>query len=76
MATYLDEEGASQWYSALIVEYRPRARIYRYLIHFDADGEEIVVGLPDDSVQLLATSSVWCKCPRCLLINQEGRSLA
>ena len=76
MATYLDEEGTSQWYPALIVEHRPRARIYRYLIHFDADGVEILVGLPDDTVQLLATTATHCKCPRCLLSNQEGRPLA
>ena len=57
MATYLDEEGNSQWYPALIVEHRPRARIYRYVIHFDADGEEILVGLPDDTVQLLTTTA-------------------
>ena len=58
MATYLDEEGNSQWYPALIVEHRPRARIYRYVIHFDADGEEILVGLPDDTVQLLTTTAI------------------
>ena len=54
----------------------PRARIYRYVIHFDADGEEVLVGLPDDTVQLLTTTVDRCKCPRCLLSDQEGRSLA
>ena len=28
MATFLDEEGDVQWYPAVIVEYRPNARIY------------------------------------------------
>ena len=75
MATFRDEEGVEQWYPAVIVEYRPRARIYRYVIHFDADGEEVLVGLPDDTVQLLTTTVDRCKCPRCLLSDQEGRSL-
>ena len=72
MATYLHEEGTSQWYPGLVVEYRPRARIYRYVIHFDADGEDILVGLPDDSVQLLTTTASRCKCPRCVLSDPEG----
>ena len=75
MATFLDEEGTSQWYPSLIVEYRPRARIYSYVIHFE-DGEEILVGLPDDTVQLLTRTVTHCKCPRCLLSDHEGRFLA
>ena len=76
MATFLDEEGVSQWYPALIVEYRPPpARIYRYVVHFEADGEEILVGLPDETVQLLTTTATRCRCPRCLVSDPEGRSL-
>ena len=67
MATFLDEEGAVQWYPAVIVEYRPNARIYHYVVHFDADGEDILVGLPDDGVQLLTATATHCMCPRCLL---------
>ena len=40
------------WYAATIVAYRPNARIYFYTLHFDADGVEIFVGLPDDTIQL------------------------
>ena len=34
------------------VAYRPmpNARIYFFTLHFDADGIEIFVGLPDDTV--------------------------
>ena len=57
--------------------YRSRARIYRYRIHFDADGEEILVGLvPDDTVQLLTTTATHCKCRRCMLSDSEGMPLA
>ena len=75
MATYLDEEGVSQWYPALIVEYRPDAHIYKHMIHYDADGEEVLVGFPDPTVQLLTTSVTHCKCARCLLSDPEGRRL-
>ncbi len=75
MATFLDEEGAVQWYPAVIVEYRPNARIYHYVVHFDADGEEILVGLPDDGVQLLTATATHCMCPRCLLSHPQGQLL-
>ena len=68
---FLNEEGVEQWYPALIVEHRPRARIYPYVIHFD-DGVEIVVGLPDPSVELLTSTATRCMCPRCLLSHPEG----
>ena len=53
MATYDDEDGEMQWYPATIVAYRPNARIYFFTLHFDADGVEIFVGLPDETVELL-----------------------
>ena len=75
MATYPDEEGEPQWYAATIVAYRPNARIYFFTLHFDADGIEIFVGLPDDTVELLTATSTHCRCPRCLLAGAEGRQL-
>ena len=54
----------------------PPVRIYRYVVHFEADGEEILVGLPDEeTVQLLTTTATRCMCPRCLVSDPEGRSL-
>ena len=50
-------EGEPQWYAATIVAYRPNARIYFFTLHFDADGIEIFVGLPDDTVELLTATS-------------------
>ena len=35
-------------------------------------GEEILVGLPDDTVQLLTTTATHCKCRRCVLSDSEG----
>ena len=32
MATFLDAEGASQWYPAIIVGFRPRATIFRHIV--------------------------------------------
>ena len=76
MATYPDEEGEPQWYPATIdVAYRPNARIYFFTVHFDADGIEILVGLPDDTVELLTATSTHCRCPRCLLASAGGRLL-
>ena len=46
-----------------------------YVVHFEADGEEILVGLPDETVQLLTTTATRCMCPRCLVSDPEGRSL-
>ena len=75
LVTYPDEQGETQWYPALIVEYRPRARMYHYVIHFEQDGVEILVGLPDESVQLAEDSTTHCRCPRCLLASADGREL-
>ena len=44
-------------------------------VHFEADGEEILVGLPDETVQLLTTTATRCMRPRCLVSDPEGRSL-
>ena len=75
MATFRDADGVSQWYLAVVVAFRPRARIYRHVVHFDEDGEEICVGFPDDGVQLLAAMTTHCRCPRCMLSEPEGRVL-
>jgi len=74
-ATFLDEDGVSQWYPALIVEYRPEAEELKYVIHFDEDGEEIEADLPDESVQLLMSTATHCKCPTCIEADQKGRRL-
>ena len=55
--------------------YRPNARIYFFTLHFDADGVEIFVGLPDETVELLTETSTHCRCPRCLLAGVAGREL-
>ena len=65
LATFLDEDGAAQWYPALIVGYRPKAAELKFVIHFDEDGEEIEADLPDGSVQLLAGRATHCHCPTC-----------
>ena len=70
-----DEDGEMQWYPATIVAYRPNARIYFFTLHFDADGVEIFVGLPDETVELLTETSTHCRCPRCLLAGVAGREL-
>ena len=75
MATYEDEDGETQWYAATIVAYRPNARIYFYTLHFDADGVEIFVGLPDDTIQLREERVTHCRCPCCLLDGSDGRRL-
>ena len=75
MATFLDEEGESQWYPALIVEHRPDAPELRFVIHFEEDGVEIEADLPDETVQLLAGSATHCECPTCTEDEPEGRKL-
>ena len=65
LATFLDEDGAAQWYNALVVDYRPDEPDLKYVIHFDEDGEEIEADLPDESVQLLAGRATHCNCPVC-----------
>ena len=75
MATYPDEDGEPQWYAATIAAHRPRARVYHFTLHFDADGVEINVGLPDETVELLTQRVTHCRCPRCLLADANGRQL-
>ena len=75
MVTYPDEQGEAQWYPALIVEYRPRARMYHFVVHFEEDGVEILVGLPDESVELAEATETHCQCPRCLITYPDGREL-
>ena len=75
MATYEDEEGETQWYPATIVAHRPNARKYFFTVHYDADGIEIFVGLPDETVELLSATVTHCRCPRCLLADAGGRRL-
>ena len=75
MATYDDEDGEMQWYPATIVAYRPNARIYFFTLHFDADGVEIFVGLPDETVELLTETVTHCRCPRCLVTDTKGLQL-
>ena len=75
MATYEDEDGETQWYPATIVAYRPNARIYFFTLHFDADGVEIFVGLPDETVELLTETVTHCRCPRCLVADTQGVQL-
>jgi hypothetical protein len=41
MVTYPDEQGEAQWYPVLIVEYRPRARMYHFVVHFEQDGVDV-----------------------------------
>eukprot|EP00312_Isochrysidales_sp_CCMP1244_P031891 CAMPEP_0202803306 /NCGR_PEP_ID=MMETSP1388-20130828/103071_1 /ASSEMBLY_ACC=CAM_ASM_000864 /TAXON_ID=37098 /ORGANISM="Isochrysis sp, Strain CCMP1244" /LENGTH=405 /DNA_ID=CAMNT_0049473297 /DNA_START=110 /DNA_END=1329 /DNA_ORIENTATION=+ len=74
MATYLDEYGETQWYPATIVQHRPRPTKYHFVVHYDA-GEEILVGLPDDSVRLMEARVSHCKCARCCLAGPEGLKL-
>lgn len=74
MATYLDQYGETQWYPATIVQHRPRATKYHFVVHYD-EGEEILVGLPDDSVRLMEARVSHCKCARCCLSGPEGLKL-
>jgi len=74
-ATFLDEDGLSQWYPAVVVEHRPAAEELRFVIHFEEDGVEIEADLPDETIVLLAGSTTHCECPTCSERNPKGRRL-
>ncbi len=45
------------------------------MIHFDADGVDILDGLPEDTVLLLTATATHCKCARCVLSHPEAMQL-
>ena len=75
----------AEWLHATIVKYRLRVRSeYKYLLHYDVDGEDFAwdgradSNGPDgaSSVQLLSESVERCTCPRCTLVSPAGVSLS
>ena len=69
-----DESSEPQWFLGTIVTFRPRAKKWKFVLHFD-DGQDELISLPDDSVRFLPELVHCCRCERCRCTEEDGRAL-